>query len=57
MGGSSRLGRSRIQTYMGTPPASYAKQKKLTDLPRWKWAKRVKSIDSSRLIRLARQIV
>ena len=33
---------------------TYAKKKKLTHLPGWKWA--VKSIDSSRLIRLARQI-
>ena len=36
--------------------ASYAKKNKLTNMAGWKWAKRVRDLDPSRMIRVARRI-
>ena len=36
--------------------AQYAKDNKLIEEPGWKWAKRIRTMDSSRLIRLSRRI-
>ena len=36
--------------------ASYAKKKKLTDKTGWRWAKKVRDLDPSRMIRVARRI-